>query len=99
MYLKNSNDPVMNAECPPSNTQVDYIYNKKVLLRERKRHTVRRVASACSAVSRRGEGGYPHPVLTEGYPIQSRPDLDGGTLRVPLPVRKDGIPPIQKVWW
>ena len=34
--------------------------NKKVLLRERKRHTARRVASTHSAVLSRG-GGVPHP--------------------------------------
>ena len=38
--------------------------NKKVLLRERKRHTTRRVASTHSAVLLpRAGGGYPHPVL------------------------------------
>ena len=50
--------------------------NKKVLLRERKRHTTRRVASDPYA----GDGGgypiqswwgVPHPVMVGGYPIQS----------------------------
>ena len=37
--------------------------NKKVLLRERKKHTARRVASArYAALSPNGGGGYPHPV-------------------------------------
>ena len=44
--------------------------NKKVLLRKRKRHTVRRVASArYAALSNGGGGGVPHPDW--GYPIQS----------------------------
>ena len=38
--------------------------NKNVLLRERKRHTVRRVASTCSLVL---SGGYP-PSQDGGYP-------------------------------
>ena len=49
------------------------LHNKKVLLRERKRHTARRVVSA------RYAGGVPHPVMVGGtpfshgggYPIQS----------------------------
>ena len=43
--------------------------NKKVLLRERKRHTARRVASARYAGV--GGGEVPHPVMVGGYPIQS----------------------------
>ena len=60
--------------------------NKKVLLRERKRHTARRIESARFAD---GGRGVPHPVLDGGgggYPIQSwmggrvpHPVLDGGT--------------------
>ena len=42
--------------------------NKKVLLRERKRHTARRVASARYAG---GEGGTPSSHDGGGYPIQS----------------------------
>ena len=42
--------------------------NKKVLLRERKRHTARRVASARYAALSRGEGTLPHPRVG-GYPI------------------------------
>ena len=41
--------------------------NKKVFLRERKRHTTRSVASACFA----NGGGVPHPLLDGGYPIKS----------------------------
>ena len=61
-----------------------------VLLRERKRHTARRVVSACFAD---GGGGVPHPVLDRrGYP---------GLLQiwtwdeVPPVWTWDGVPPIQ----
>ena len=61
------------------------LINKKVLLRERKRHAVRHVASACYAGGGGPYpvmvgGGVPHPVLVGvphpvmvrgGYPIQS----------------------------
>ena len=40
--------------------------NKKVLLRERRRHTARRVASARYADRLMGGGGLPHPVLDRG---------------------------------
>ena len=68
-----------------------YNFNKKVLLRERKRHTVRHIVLALliclltwgstpSSLGRR----VPHSVLDRGYPIQSwlgvpHPVLDGGT--------------------
>ena len=50
--------------------------NKKVLLRERKRHTARRVASTCyAALSNpdlvRGGGGYPIQTWWGEYPIQT----------------------------
>ena len=45
-------------------------YNKKVLLRERKRH-VRRVANVCSAVLPPEGGGYPSPGLGR-YPSPSQ---------------------------
>ena len=51
-----------------------FMSNKKVLLRERKGHTARRVASACYADLSRGRypisglGGYPIPGLG-GYPV------------------------------
>ena len=59
--------------------------NKKVLLRERKRHTSRRVASArYGDLSPDGGGGVPHPVLDGGrYPIL----LTGGT-----PIQSHWIP-------
>ena len=48
--------------------------NKKVLLRERKRHTARRVASARYAALSNwwGVGGTPSSSGWRGYPIQSR---------------------------
>ena len=42
--------------------------NKKVLPRERKRHTTRCVSSTPSAVLSRGGGGVPHPWLGGGTP-------------------------------
>ena len=70
-------------------------YNKKVLLRDLKRHTTRRVASARSAgLPSEGEWGtpalswpgrYPSPTLARGYPS---PVLTGGT-----PVLRLGYPP------
>ena len=50
-----------------------YCYNKKVLLRERKRHAARRVVSARNAaLSPDGEGGYPIKSWMGGIPIQSQ---------------------------
>ena len=47
--------------------------NKKVLLRERKRHNTRRITSACSAaLSPDGWRELPHPVLMGGTPIHSQ---------------------------
>ena len=46
-------------------------HNKKVLLREHKRHTARRVASARYAVLSNGGGGTPSSHGGGGYPIQS----------------------------
>ena len=48
--------------------------NKKVLLRKRKRHTARRVASARYAALSNGGGGVPHPVLDRGitHPVLVR---------------------------
>ena len=68
----------------------DTLYNKKILLRERKRHTTRRVASAPSAVlSHDGggispfcsdmRGGVPHPVpMVVLHPVQmgGNPDME-----------------------
>ena len=77
-----------------TNEQNNYIMNKKVLPRERKRHTARRVASACYAALSNGGGGVPphHPELAGQVPwvppttIQTwlggyplqHPDLAGG---------------------
>ena len=55
--------------------------NKKVLLRERKRHTARRAASARYAG---GGGGY-HPDLARGVPPPSRPGW--GVPRYPLTIQ------------
>ena len=60
------------------------ILNKKVLLRDHKRHTACRVASTRCAVLTGGVGGgYPHPILVRGYPILSCPGRGGG---YPIPV-------------
>ena len=57
------------------------LWNKKVLLRERKRHTASRVASTPSVVlawrSTPSQVGYPHPDLAAGVPDHRR-----GCLRV-----------------
>ena len=82
--------------------------NQKVLLRERKRHTVRRVASARQVrggYPSPGPGGYPVPGLEGtlsqvwGYPIPGpgggvpHPDLVGGYPRYPHLQTWDGVPP------
>ena len=63
------------------NLAVNQEVNKKVLLRERKRHTARRVASACYAALSNGWEGVPHPVLVVGgytsHPPPSRPGREG----------------------
>ena len=71
--------------------------NKKVLLREHKRHTVHRVASACyPAPSLSGPGmGYPPSRPGMGYPPDlwwgiPPPDLGWGT---PPTQTWDGVPP------
>ena len=90
-------------KCPlnlPLITIIKFKLNKKVLLRERKRTTVHRVASTrYTALSpdtgvppSSPNGGYPHPVLTGGIPLSSP---DGGTPHqerwvYTLPIRKDG---------
>ena len=66
-----SNGPT--AEAMGSTTSDNKMINKKVLLRERKRHTARRVASDCYAEP--SGGGYPISGLG-GYPIPG----PGGTL-------------------
>ena len=61
------------------------MWNKKVLLREHKRHTARRVASAHSAAVSWPGGGYPHPVLIGGGGTPSIPD-HGGVYPHPVPI-------------
>ena len=84
---------------------VHYNINKKVLLREHKRHTICRVASARYAALSNGGGGLPHPVLAGGvpYPVLVRgvpPSIPGmGTPPVswmgyPSAWTWDGVPPI-----
>ena len=62
------------------------LQNKKVHLRERKRHTTRRIASARFADQYPDREGVPHPVLDEGVPL---PVLHRG---VPHPVMDRGYP-------
>ena len=66
------------------------IRNKKVLLRERKRHTARCVASArYAALSNGGGGGVPHPVMMGVVP---HPVMVGGTPGSPPIQTWDGVP-------
>ena len=69
-------------------SQIDLL-NKKVLLRQRKRHTGRRVTSALSAVLFRGGGGW--------YPSPGRgiPHLWIGRGSTPA---RDGAPPSRPGW-
>ena len=83
--------------------------NKKVLLRERKRHTDRGVSSTPSAGPVRGVPhlGYPHRDLAGGYPIPARglphlryyrnphPDLARGVVPISGTPQLDltGVPP------
>ena len=89
---------------------VQTYFNKKVLLRERKWHTARRVASARYAAlsngyhppSRPGQGGTPgtphHPDLARGYlGYPHNPDLAGGTPGYPHPDLGWGTPPSRPV--
>ena len=74
------------------------IKNKKVLLRERKRHTARRVASARYAG---WGGGLPRPGMVGGYPIQSWwgvPHLVMVERGIPHPVMVGGYPPTILTW-
>ena len=68
------------AVCCKTKRKIKTFVNKKVLLRERKRHTARRVANARIQWWRRGRGTpsshggrgvYPISGLVGGYPIQS----------------------------
>ena len=83
----------------PNSTDLN---NKKVLLRERKRHTARHIASTRYAALSNPDlvgGGVPHPDLVRGYPIQTwlgvpphHPDLVGGTPGTPHPDLVRGVP-------
>ena len=74
------------------------ITKKKVLPRERKRHTACRVASTRYAALSNGEGGDPryplhHPDLVGGYPPPSRPGMG-----YPPPRPEMGYPPTIQTW-
>ena len=81
LYFKTYEDIEVSSELSCQTPQPDLEINKKVLLRERKRHTARRVASTCYVALSSdwgGGGGYliqslmgnPHPVPGGGggYP-------------------------------
>ena len=70
------------------------IKNKKVLLRDRKRHTVRRVTNARSAVLFRG--GYPSPDWGVPRSWDQKPGKERGTRVLP---RKDLGPETWKKTW
>ena len=65
------------------------LFNEKVLLRERNRHTARRVASTPSVVLTREGGGYPIPAVGIPHLGYRHPDLARG---VPHPCH-GGTPP------
>ena len=81
-WIKQCDANVAAADQNPRDATKYYWDNKKVLLRECKRHTARRIASTPSVVLM---GEYPIP--GEGYPI-----LVGGTPS--LVVGYPGVPPI-----
>ena len=70
--------------------------NKKVLLRECKRHTARREASVRYAAPSPTEGGgLPHPVLNGGYPtVPPKQTWDGVS-----PIQTWDVPPDQTWEW
>ena len=79
---------------------------KKVLLRERKRHTARGVASARYAVLSNGKGrGVTHPVMMVGGTPSSHgrggdtPSSHGGGWGVPHPDLAGGTPPPSRPCW
>ena len=98
-----------HAICPKSeDMQVLRIFdfklnsNKKVLLRERKRHAARRVGSACYAALS-PDWGYPIQSLTGGLPHVVL-TWDGGTLHpdlgwVPPSKPGNGVPPRPHLGW
>ena len=76
-----------NLRC---NTTHDFRCYKKVLLRERKRHTARRVASARYAdLSRGGGGGLPH--LRSGQTWDGVPPARPGMRYTPPPLGRPGM--------
>ena len=86
-------------DCNTFSFQSTILLNRKVLLRERKRHTARRVDALCpdGGTISGPDGGYPHPVLTGGYPhpIQTGDVPPSGRMGYPLSGRM-GITPIRK---
>ena len=69
--------------------------NKKVLLRERKRHTARHVVSARYAALSNGGYSPHHPDLAQGYPRYPPPSRPGwGT-----PLQEWGTLPLSRLVW
>ena len=69
---------------------IENFKNEKVILRERKRHTARRVASARYAALCNGEGGQGEGGLEMGYPPRHRvPPRHVWTWGTP----RHGVPP------
>ena len=88
----------LSARLSKNKKHTRFTFEKKVLLREHKRHTARRVVGARYATlspdkgggtqSRPGQGGVPNPVLDGGYLIQSWYPIQswvGGTQGTPHP--------------
>ena len=71
--------------------------HKKVLLRERKRHTTHREAALSPDLLMGGRGWVPHPVLTRGIPHPVL--MGGGGVGYPHPVPTWGCAPIQSSQW
>ena len=97
---------IYGRDCCPVNfakvQKTTITIDKKVLLRERKRHTARCVASACYA----GGGGVPHPVMVGGGGTSSShgggtPSSHGGGRRNTKPPHHPdlaGVPPTIQTW-
>ena len=83
----------------------NFLVNKKVLLRERKRHTASRIASARYAALSNGWGGTPptiHPDLVrEGGTLPHHPSRPGqGVPQVTPTIQSwDGVPPYPDLRW
>ena len=93
-----------NAHClGVTPTFLETFREKKVLLRERKRHTARRIASARSGAlsTYEGGGGGSTPIKSQQRDTPSIPDgvpypvLIGGT---PHPISRMGVPPCWPDW-